>query len=112
MDRFREDVAALMRGKPAAPADTTSWTETLLKDLPLLKPGADNYDVKTARGLLFARGYLPEAVYAAAGLKEWLERTRYDDELAGLIRGFQRIKKLDVDALIGPMTWAALTRAS
>lgn len=98
-------------GKPTAPADT-SWTETLVKDLPLLKPGDDNYDVKSARGLLNARGYLPEAVYATVGLKAWLDRTKYDPEFAGLVRGFQRLRKLDDDALIGPATWAALARAS
>ncbi|MEV0382436.1 N-acetylmuramoyl-L-alanine amidase [Nonomuraea sp. NPDC050643] len=111
MNAFRKDVAALLKGEPAAPADT-SWTEKLLKDLPLLKPGDDNYDVKTARGLLHARGYLPEAVYAAAGLKEWLDRTKYDDEFAKLIKGFQKLKKLDADELIGPNTWRALSRLS
>jgi hypothetical protein len=110
MNRFREDIAALLRGEPAAPA--LSWTEKLLKDLPTLRPGDDNYDVKTARHLLRSRGYLPETVYAAAGLEAWLDRTRYDDEFAGLIKGFQKLKKLDADSLIGPNTWAALARVS
>ncbi|MFC4006658.1 N-acetylmuramoyl-L-alanine amidase [Nonomuraea purpurea] len=110
MNDFRADVAALLRGEPAAPA--LSWTEKLLTDLPLLRPKDDNYDVKTARGLLLQRGYLPEAVYATGGLKSWLDRTKYDDELAGLIRGYQRIKKLDDDAIVGPLTWRALLRVS
>jgi hypothetical protein len=110
MNDFREDVAALLRGEPAAQA--LSWTEKLMKRLPLLRPGDDNYDVKTARGALNARGYLPEVVYATVGLKEWLDRTKYDDEFAGLIRGFQRLLKLDDDAAIGPDTWAALNRVS
>ncbi|MGW0803356.1 hypothetical protein [Nonomuraea sp. NPDC002799] len=83
-----------------------------MTSLPLLKPGDDNYDVKTVRGALNARGYLPEAVYATVGLKAWLDRTTYDPELAGLMRGFQRIEKLDEDALIGENTWSALLRAS
>lgn len=113
MGDFRADVARLLRGEPAEPAKpATSWTEDLVKDLPLLRPGADNYDVKTARGALNARGYLPEAVYATVGLQEWLERTKYDDEFAGLIRGFQRLRKLDDDALIGRDTWTALLRVS
>ncbi|TYB69757.1 hypothetical protein FXF51_06225 [Nonomuraea sp. PA05] len=111
MNAFRKDVAALLKGEPAAPADT-SWTETLVKDLPLLRPGDDNYDVKTARHLLRSRGYLPETVYAGAGLESWLDRTRYDDEFAGLIKGFQKLKKLDADSLIGPQTWAALVRVA
>ncbi|MEU6710020.1 N-acetylmuramoyl-L-alanine amidase [Nonomuraea sp. NPDC046802] len=95
---------------PDQPA--TSWTENIVKDLPLLRPGVDNYDVKTARAALFARGYLPETVYAAAGLQAWLERTKYDDEFAGLVKGFQRLKKLDQDSLIGKDTWSALLRVS
>ncbi|TMS00200.1 N-acetylmuramoyl-L-alanine amidase [Nonomuraea basaltis] len=110
MTSFRKDVAALLKGEPAAPALT--WTEKLVKDLPVLRPKDDNYDVKTARSALFARGYLPEAVYATVGLQAWLERTKYDDEFAGLIKGFQKLKKLDADCLIGPDTWRALLTAS
>ncbi|AQZ67648.1 Phage tail fiber protein [[Actinomadura] parvosata subsp. kistnae] len=100
-------------GMPVDHAETDdSWTETLVKQLPLLKPGDDNWDVKTARGLLMQRGYLPEAVYATVGLKGWLDRTVYDPELVGLIKGFQRIKKLDDDGLCGPLTWTALLRLS
>ncbi|MEU6725453.1 N-acetylmuramoyl-L-alanine amidase [Nonomuraea wenchangensis] len=90
----------------------SSWTETLLNDLPLLRPGADNYDVKTARHLLRARGYLPETVYATVGLESWLDRTKYDDEFADLIKGFQKLRKLDQDSIIGPKTWAALARVA
>lgn len=114
MNRFREDIAALLRGEPAAPADT-SWTETLVNDLPVLRlntPAVDNYDVKTVRGCLFARGYLPEAVYVTVGLQAWLERTRYDEELAGLVKGFQKLRKLDPDGVCGPATWRALLRVS
>ncbi|MGA4989852.1 N-acetylmuramoyl-L-alanine amidase [Nonomuraea bangladeshensis] len=97
---------------PAEAADSASWMETIVNSLPLLKPAADNYDVKTARAALFARGYLPENVYAAAGLQAWLEKTVYDDEMVNLIRGFQKLKKLDVDGLCGPQTWRALLRVS
>ncbi|MBO4272372.1 N-acetylmuramoyl-L-alanine amidase [Microbispora triticiradicis] len=87
-----------------------SWTETLMEDLPLLREGDDKYDVKTARGCMFARGRVPEAVYTNAGLKEWLERTKFDSEFGGLVRDFQRAEKLDVDGLIGKNTWMALHR--
>jgi len=110
MNDFREDVACMLRGEPAAPA--LSWTETLVKDLPLLRPGDDNYDVKTARACLFVRGYLPEAVHAMVGLQSWLERTKYDEELVGLVKGFQKLRKLDVDGLVGEQTWRALLRVS
>lgn len=112
MGDFRNGVAASLRGEPADVSPTPSWTETLMNDLPLLRPGDEGWDVKTARGLLFARGYLPEALYTVTGLEEWLNRTRYDDEFAGLIRGVQKLKKLKVDALIGPKTWAALARVA
>ncbi|MER7361956.1 peptidoglycan recognition protein family protein [Nonomuraea wenchangensis] len=111
MNAFRRDVAALLKtGEPAALK--TSWTEDLMNDLPLLRPGADNYDVKTARHLLRARGYLPETVYSTVGLEAWLDRTKYDDEFADLIKGFQKLRKLDQDSIIGPKTWAALARVA
>lgn len=94
----------------AAKPKPRSWTEELMKDLPLLRPGDDNYDVKSARGLLNARGYVPASAYAAVGLEAWLNRTKYDDELAELIRGYQRIRRLDDDALVGEQTWRALNR--
>lgn len=106
-------VEAGMPAEAAPPsADDESWTERIVNELPLLRPGDDNYDVKTARGLLLQRGYLPDAVYATVGLKAWLDRTQYDDEFAGLVRGYQRIKELDDDAIVGRLTWRALLRVS
>jgi len=51
-------------------------------------------------------------VYEAVGLKAWLDRTKYDSELAGLIKGFQRIEKLTADGVCGPKTWPALLRVT
>ncbi|TMR09698.1 hypothetical protein ETD86_42440, partial [Nonomuraea turkmeniaca] len=52
----------------------TSWTEDIMKDLPVLEVGDDCYDVKTLRANLFARGGLNEKVYGGAvGLRSWLE---------------------------------------
>ncbi|MET8866546.1 N-acetylmuramoyl-L-alanine amidase [Nonomuraea sp. NPDC004580] len=109
MNAFRTAVAALLKGQPAAAA--ASWTEELVNDLPLLRPNADNFDVKTLRGCLFARGGLkPDRYGDAAGLKAWLEHTKYDPELVKDVKAFQRGQKLDDDALVGPKTWAALLR--
>lgn len=105
--------AWIKRGAPRPGEDAASaqsWTETLMEDLPLLREGADNYDVKTARACMFARGRVPEAVYAECGLKAWLERTKFDPEFGGIVRDFQRAEKLDVDGLIGKNTWLALHR--
>ena len=98
--------------KPAEPKPESNWTEDLVKALPVLRPGDDNFDVKTARADLFARGHVSDAVYAEEGLKAWLEHTKYDPELADLMKAFQRAKKLNDDALVGPKTWAALLRVS
>lgn len=95
------------------PADDISWTEELVKDLPLLRPGADSFDVKTLRANLFVRGGLATARYGgSAGLKAWMEHTVYDPDLVTDVRAFQRGEGLDDDALVGPKTWAALLRVA
>ncbi|TMR11761.1 hypothetical protein ETD86_34905, partial [Nonomuraea turkmeniaca] len=67
-------------GMPVSPSSkptskpATSWTEDIVKDLPVLEVGDDCYDVKTLRANLFARGGLNEKVYGGAvGLRSWLE---------------------------------------
>jgi N-acetyl-anhydromuramyl-L-alanine amidase AmpD len=94
-----------------APETATTWTEELVKDLPLLKLGADSFDVKTLRAVMFARGRVPEGAYQGEGdLKGWLERTKFDAELKELVRAAQRAEKLDDDGIVGPISWAALLR--
>lgn len=97
-------------GKTTAPADTTSWTEDLVKDLPLIRPGSDNFDVKTVRGCLFARGHVPVTAYAAGGLEEWMKRTKADPQLVELLKEFQQTEGLDPDGWCGPQTWPPLLR--
>ncbi|MER6581836.1 N-acetylmuramoyl-L-alanine amidase [Nonomuraea sp. NPDC001023] len=103
-------------GMPAELVDApakTSPTEDIVKDLPLLEVGTDNYDVKTLRGLLFARGGLSEAAYGgAAGLKSWLELTVFDRALLEDVKAFQKRAKLEADGRVGPKTYAALLRVS
>lgn len=95
------------------PPKTASWTEQLVKDLPTLKLGADNFDVKTLRGALFARGSVPEASYGGpSGLKTWLENTVYDADLIDDVKAFQRQRHLDDDGICGPLTWAAALRVA
>ncbi|MER7500429.1 N-acetylmuramoyl-L-alanine amidase [Nonomuraea pusilla] len=99
-------------GTPSKP-DTTTWTEKLVRDLPLLRPGAKGYDVKTLRAALFARGGLAEDRYGgAASLKCWLEKVDYDDELVEDVEDFQRDEGLDDDGLVGRDTWTALLRVA
>jgi peptidoglycan hydrolase-like protein with peptidoglycan-binding domain len=100
-------------GEPSPPARPAavdaSWTETLVKNLPLLKQGSDNYSVKTLRAGLFARGGLDEASYGGAGgLREWLENTRFDAGLTADVKAFQKAKGLAVDGEVGQQTWPRL----
>jgi peptidoglycan hydrolase-like protein with peptidoglycan-binding domain len=92
-----------------APASTVS--EDLVNRLPMLAQNADNFDVKTVRGCLFARGGLRPESYPE-GLQVWLERTDFDAALTSDVKAFQRSKSLDVDGVVGPLTWAALLRVS
>jgi N-acetyl-anhydromuramyl-L-alanine amidase AmpD len=86
--------------EPAAASD--SWTEELVKDLPLLKEGADNFDVKTVRALLVARGGKPEELD--------LLNTRFTSDLTTKVKAYQKAEKLDVDGIVGAKSWAKLLR--
>ncbi|MEV0149120.1 MULTISPECIES: N-acetylmuramoyl-L-alanine amidase [unclassified Nonomuraea] len=114
MDDFRADVAALVKGgvvsRPSTPRP--SWTEEIVKDLPLIRPDDDNYDVKTARGCLFVRGRVPAALYATVGLESWLNRTKADPEFVEVVKAFQHVEGLDADGYVGPKTWPALLRVA
>ncbi|MFI6296875.1 N-acetylmuramoyl-L-alanine amidase [Nonomuraea sp. NPDC050790] len=102
-------------GMPVDDAEepTLSWTEELVKDLPLLKPGQTSYHVKTLRSLLFARGALSQERYGGPhGLKGWLELTKYDADLVEDVKAFQRSAKLDADGLVGEKTWTAALKVA
>jgi len=94
--------------KPAAPALT--WTETMMKDLPLLARGAGKdpsdpkrWDVKTVFYLLHARGM---------GVGGGVDDTVFGGALEDAVRAFQRDAGLQVDGVVGPKTWPALMRVS
>ncbi|MFG2077088.1 peptidoglycan recognition protein family protein [Nonomuraea maritima] len=108
MTEFRAQVAALISDGPPP----GSWTEEIMRELPLVKPGDDNFDVKTVRGCLFARGHVPPTEYAQAeeGLEGWLKSTVCDPGLVDLVRRFQQAEGIPVDGLVGPTTWAPLLR--
>ncbi|PZG06076.1 peptidoglycan-binding protein [Nonomuraea aridisoli] len=106
---FRAAVAALLAGKTTAAR--LSWTEGLVEDLLLVRPGADSYDVKTVRACLFVRGGLQPARYGGqVGLKAWMENMAHDPDLVVDVRAFQRAQGLDDDGIVGPRTWPALLR--
>jgi N-acetyl-anhydromuramyl-L-alanine amidase AmpD len=92
--------------------DGTSFTEDIVKDLPELKAGANNYDVKTLKAALFARGAVTGDRFADVGLQAWLEDMSFDAELTAVVKAFQKSKKLDADGICGPLTWGAALRVS
>lgn len=88
---------------------TNSWTEDIVKDLPLLQVGDDNFDVKTLRATLFARGRVPAIAYGTpADLKAWLERTTFEIQLRDLVKAHQAAEGLAVDGVVGEKTWPTL----
>ncbi|MEV4020152.1 N-acetylmuramoyl-L-alanine amidase [Nonomuraea angiospora] len=108
MTDFRAAVAALIASD--APA-RKSWTEEIVNELPLVRPDADNWDVKTIRGCLIARGAVAPSRYGGQlGLKAWMERTEYDPALASDVRAFQSKEGIDEDGIVGPETWRHLLR--
>jgi len=105
--------AGMPAGEATPEQPATSWTEDIVKDLPVLEVGDDCYDVKTLRAALFARGGLNEKVYgAAAGLRSWLESPKFDAALREDVMAFQRRMNLADDGVVGRKTWPALLRVS
>lgn len=86
----------------------TNWTDMVVRELPELSVGNVNFDVKTARGLLFQRGWkkglTPEQVV------EWLSKTEFDAEFRDDVMRYQASKRLVVDGIVGLLTWTALVR--
>jgi peptidoglycan hydrolase-like protein with peptidoglycan-binding domain len=86
--------------KPA-PKPQLTWTEEIVKTLPLLKRGARGYDVKTLFYLLHARGY---------PLNSGIDDTVFGTPLEDALRAFQKEADLKVDGECGPKTWPKLMR--
>jgi hypothetical protein len=80
-----------IRGGP-----TTSWQETMMRQLPLTRQGATGNDVRTIQGLLQARGYAVtiDGVFGPA--------------TDATVRRFQRDRRLSADGIVGSQTWPAL----
>jgi hypothetical protein len=85
------------------PEPEPTWTEELVKDLPTLKEGDDNFDVKTLRWNLGARDVAP-----ADQLD--LMNTKFTPALTVQLKSFQKAKGLKDDGVCGPATWPKLLR--
>ena len=85
----------------AAVAETT-WTETLMTELPLIKPGAKGNHAKTVFFLLKARGY-------AKDLDEKLiDPAVYSPKVVAEVKRLQGDKGLKKDGEVGKDTWPKL----
>lgn len=80
--------------------------------MPMLREGDDNYDVKTLRSCLYARGFVPLSLVPDEELRAWLDNTKFNPALTTLVRDYQRSEELSMDGIVGPMTWARLLRRS
>jgi len=94
---------------PASTPDLPSEDDDLMA-LPMLQENADSFDVKTLRALLYARGYVSDALVPDTGLPAWLDNTKFDVQLTNAVIGFQSAKDLDPDGIVGKLTWAKLLR--
>lgn len=85
-------------GKHTKDDNPSSWTEQLMKDLPVLKRNDDGRGVTRAQALLNIAGANPRLVEDG----DFGPRTETETE------EFQTRSGLDRDGVIGPKTWAAL----
>lgn len=91
-----DQLAALAHGGTGPQPPASSWTETLLSDLPTLSAGATGEDVKSVQGLLAARGH----GVAVDGSYGAITRSA--------VMAFQHSSGLAADGVTGPATWHKL----
>ena len=89
-------------GRPPTPAPP-GWTESIVQDLPTLAQGATGNDVRTAQGLLAARGHPAEPGTPSLGIDGI-----FGPATDATVRSVQQGWGLMVDGVIGPKTWAKL----
>lgn len=80
-----------------APAST--WTETLMRTLPIVSPGATGEDVETVQGLLQARSHPDVAIDGQFG-----------DVTTAAVKAVQKWGGVTPDGIVGPATWPVLLR--
>ena len=88
-----------------APASETPAAQTVLVRVPFLKRGAVGTAVESAQVLLIHRGY-------NCGGRTFLGRETPDGDFGPAtekaVRDFQTKAALDIDGIVGPLTWQAL----
>lgn len=101
-------LSALVTNGTLGKAPTDVGTDDMA--LPMLRKGSEGFDVKTLRYLLGARGFVPVEVVSDSGLRGWMDNVKFDIDLERIVIGFQNAKDLDADGIVGPKTWAKLSR--
>jgi peptidoglycan hydrolase-like protein with peptidoglycan-binding domain len=76
--------------------------QPLKDDPPTLRRGAEGWQVKRLQRLLRAHGLLPEPAKVDGDFGELTEAA---------VEAFQSLHDLDVDGIVGPLTWHALVAA-
>ncbi|WP_329521144.1 C40 family peptidase [Spirillospora sp. NBC_01491] len=100
--RGSDVIAGYGRPNYSGGSSATDWMEAIVNKLPMLAKGAKatNEHVQTARGLLLARSH-PE-IGGVAGA--------FDARMDTAVRAVQKWGKVEVDGVIGPVTWSVLMR--
>lgn len=88
-------------GKPAAAEPAAVQPKPLKDEPPVLRFGAEGWQVTRLQKLLRERGFLPEPAKIDGDFGEITD--------AG-VRAFQELNDLVADGIVGPLTWAALQR--
>lgn len=84
------------------------WMGAIMRTLPLLRVGSVSFDVKTARGQLYQRGF--KTGLTPEQLVNWLSEMEFTPEFSDDVKHFQQAKKVNDDGVIGPVTWQLLIR--
>lgn len=99
--KARDSTYIVGYGEPSYDGGSSSGTEALVKELPMIQEGAkgSNEAVQSARGLLLARSH-PEV--------GTVMNRDFDTTMDKAVRAVQKWGKVEVDGIIGPDTWGVL----
>lgn len=95
-----ERYLALIRARMGG-ASTTEPAKPLKDDPPTLRQGAEGWQVKRLQKLLRLHNLFPEPALIDGDFGEITDAA---------VRAFQELNDLEVDGVVGPMTWSALVR--
>ncbi|WP_225991515.1 CHAP domain-containing protein [Actinomadura montaniterrae] len=86
-------------GRPAYAGAASDWQEVMVQKLPELKKGSTGEHVQSVQGLLLARSHPKIKVDG-----------KFGDSTDKAVRAVQKWGGVDVDGVVGPVTWSVLLR--